>query len=474
MKEKSYFSEQLAKHICGFSYDTISKEILAQTKRLFIDFLGLTITGHQSPITQATKKFVLSVAGKGPASFISSVQPVSADWAAYVDATSTHTLDFDDTYYQGFIHPGAVVFSTAMAMSQEVGASYQQFIKAVIIGYDVAVCMSRAQVAGNAHKALLRGFNLTATSCCLPAAAITASLLSLDLDKTAIALCIACYNTGGVCQAIDDSVPWALSTCLGWSAHAGILAAKAAAAGVRCEKSTIEGKYGYLNGYSWSLDKAKQLLTVPQTPSVSEVSIKCYPCCGVIQSAISGLLDLREAHQLMMSDIKNITIKVNSTTFADTSVPDHNKRNPKNANDAMLSLPFSAAVCLQEGYLDSELYGESYLNDPNVLELSNRMVIECDSSLDAQLDCQGDFPANICIETLDDQVFQTFVHYPKGDFRNPMTDDEVQQKFHHLTEKIFSEEIRQKILHIISGQEEFDIKRLIDYVNASMENSKIN
>lgn len=462
MTSKTPFSMKLAQYIHDVNFDLLSNDDVFRVKELLIDYLAVTIPGSQVPTSQCIYQLAKLSSKNGSSTVIGHTEEFSPEWAAYVNATSSHTLDYDDVYYDGFMHPGAIIFSTAFAVAQAQNSTIHEFIEAIIIGYDVAGCLSKAQVSAGAALTLKKGFNVTATAGCVTAAAITAKLMKLDIEKICFAMNIACYQSSGLEQGIEDEIAWALSYRFGWAAHAGILAARGASIGLLCEKTTFEGKYGYLNAFSTDYVKAVEDLKIPTKHAIHKISVKYFPCVGNIQSAISATLDLLHENNLTANDITEITAYVNECTFHESCQPDEQKRKPKTGNQAMLSLPYSLALASFYGFLGTDAYSNESLVNKNHFVLIDKIIAKIDSNLDKVEEYKKDFPATIIIATKDGKKYEKFTHYPKGDYRNPLTFDEICEKFKSLNNKLPKPK-QESLIQAIQKLEH--IKRVNDILN---------
>src|SRR5439155_7945637 len=75
---------------------------------------------------------------RGGATLFPSGRRAPARTAALLNGTAAHVVEFDDIFRDAIYHPGAPVVAAALAAAQEAGASGEQLIRAVVVGYEIS------------------------------------------------------------------------------------------------------------------------------------------------------------------------------------------------------------------------------------------------------------------------------------------------------------------------------------------------
>jgi 2-methylcitrate dehydratase PrpD len=96
----------------------LSGEVVERTKYLLLDYLGVAIAGSLTESSQPIYRMVARSASPGPCTVIGSASKTSPEYAALANGTAAHSVELDDTHQAGSIHPGVVMFSTAIALSE--------------------------------------------------------------------------------------------------------------------------------------------------------------------------------------------------------------------------------------------------------------------------------------------------------------------------------------------------------------------
>ena len=121
-------TEQLVEHAIALPEERIPAEAREAAKRLFLDFLAVAVGGRwlaesSSVILQGTK--LLAGSGSGPSTIIGEEGGYTAQYAALANGALVHSMDFDDTYQAAYLHPGAPVFATLLALAEAEGKGGQ-------------------------------------------------------------------------------------------------------------------------------------------------------------------------------------------------------------------------------------------------------------------------------------------------------------------------------------------------------------
>ena len=79
--------------------------------------------------------------------------------------------------------------------------------------------------------------------------------------------------------------------------------------------------------------------------------------------------------------------------------------------------------------------------------------IHCVEDPELEIDYPQKWPASVTLSTKGGQQYHTKIEFPKGDPENPLTWDELIQKFKSLISPVFTEERGAEIIRYIRGIE---------------------
>ncbi len=148
---------------------------------------------------------------------------------------------------------------------------------------------------------------------------------------------------------------------------------------------------------------------------------KPYGCCRWAHAAIDALLDLMRDEHVGADEIKEVRVE----TFTQTLWL-NNDLAPPTLEAAQYSVPFclaAAAIHGGEALLPIE---NSLLADPKVLAFAPRVIVEIAPDLDAMF--PQSVPARIAATTARG-IFRRTVLAPRGEPSNPLSDDDLREKF---------------------------------------------
>src|ERR1700722_6906281 len=123
----------------------LSSDVVERTRYLLLDYLGVAIAGSLTDSSQPIYKLVGRSASKGACTVIGTASQTSPEFAALANGTAAHSLELDDTHQASSLHPGVVMFSTAIAVSEiQPDIDSAQFVAAVVAGYEVTTRLGMA------------------------------------------------------------------------------------------------------------------------------------------------------------------------------------------------------------------------------------------------------------------------------------------------------------------------------------------
>ncbi|MEE8350602.1 MAG: MmgE/PrpD family protein [Rhodospirillales bacterium] len=400
-------------------------------KRAIIDWFSSTIRGGiVPPATMLMDAYADSI-GHGPGTHKAVLYPSGktsdARTAALINGAAVHTIEFDDIYRDGLYHPAAPVISAALALAQAKGKDGDALIRAVIAGYETS---NRMAVAVNpAHYEF---WHTTGSIGTFGAAATASAVLGLDGEKTAHAMANAGTLAAGLQQAFRaDAMAKPLHP--GHAAETGVKLALAAEQGVTGALDILEGERGYGAAMCKDPDWSAAADDLGKSFTIIRNTFKNHAACGHTHAAIDGVLALRKEHNLTPENVK----RIHAASFQ-KALEICGNDNPQTIFEAKFSLPYVAAMALRTGRVRMEAFSEELLADQDLRAIIAKVEVSVDADLEAQ------FPkrraANISIETTDGETLKHYAPTRKGDPDNPLTDDELAEKFLELTGSVLGDE----------------------------------
>jgi 2-methylcitrate dehydratase PrpD len=410
----------------------LGSEVIGRTKYLLLDYLGVAIAGSLSESSQPVYRMLAGSAAPGPCTVMGTASKTSPEFAALANGTSAHSLELDDTHQSGSIHPGVVMFSTSIALSElhpEIG--FDEFVCALVAGYEVAARLAIA-LQPKFHYAL--GFHPTSTCGVFGAAVTAAKLLRLKEELMLSAVGIAGSMAAGSLEFLADGT-WTKRLHPGLAAQNGILAAKLAAEGFRAPATMLEGRDGFLSSYSRKSRPELVTLNLGKDFEILRTSVKPHACCRYMQSPIDGLIELATERDIHPEQIERVEVAVLEAGWPLVCEPRKRKYSPSNVVDAQFSMPFGAAIALTDRAAGLDQFTGESLRSPEIQQLMRKVVLQKDNRLEKNF--PAEWPARVKIQLKDGRQFEKRVRYPKGDPENPLSWAELSAKFESLASRVF-------------------------------------
>ncbi len=339
--------------------------------------------------------------------------------AALINGTAAHAIEFDDIFRDAIYHPGAPTIAAALALAQDRAASGQEFLRAVVAGYEISTRIGAA--LGRSHY---RHWHTTGTVGSFGSAAAAATLLGLDRGQFAHALATVATFAAGLQQAFRmDSMSKPLHS--GRAAEAGVLAALAAREGVTGSLDVIDGEAGLGRAMGDGPDWSRACEGLGEVFNISAMTFKNHGCCGHAFAAIDGALALMARAGRPAADIARVRV---ATYQAALDVAGN--REASSPAQAKFSLPYVVAHALAHGSVRLDAFSPERLADPLLRSLMGRIDIVVDPELDAAF--PGKRAARVDIEWKDGTADGWLQPTRKGDPDSPLTDEDLEGKLQEL------------------------------------------
>jgi len=434
-------TQELATYCHGLKFRQLPEEVVDRVKYFFLDFIGVACRGSQEDSSQSMYRFIREMGHRRQGGVIIGTKERAPHlYAALANGTSAHAIEMDDVNNEASLHPGVVVFPAALATSEMVGGAGKKFIEAVVLGYEVMIRLGRALGAQNSYK---RGFHPTGTCGSFGSSVVVSKIIGLKQKGMTSALGIAGSQAAGSMEYLAQGA-WTKRFHPGWAALSGMVAARLAQKGFRGPSSIIEGRDGFLHSYSDGADESKVLESIGTQYEIFRTSIKPHACCRYMQPPIDAILKIVKENDLPSEKVEKVRVGILRAGAHLIAEPLEEKYCPQSIVDAQFSMPFGAAIAVLYRKAGLEEFHLSKIRTEEVKRMMRRVECVTDPYLEKT------FPKQWCataeILTKDGKRYFTKVEYCKGDPENPLSWDEVIEKFNDLSGRVLTRERRLKIL----------------------------
>lgn len=433
-------AEMLADFIVKTRYEDLPKETIAKVKEYIVDVTGCMVGGSREPQAKALLEVMEEMQGASESSVFAHGFKTSTMNAALINGTMGHLFDFDDDHREGTMHPTVVVFPAVFALAEKLGKSGKELMRALILGLKVMIRVGETFLG----KSYYQGFHPTGTCGVFGAAAACAALLELDAKQTTYALGLAGSFTSGT-QEWSTEGSWQKPLQAGHPAMFGVLCALLAQKNFIGARTVFEGPNGFIRAHSFKdiFDYGRITKQLGKKWEMMDTSIKVHACCRFSGPVADCALDLYR-QGVRSKDVKSIVAKVCDFSIRTLCTPPEPKYRPVTHVDAQFSIPWAIAVAICKNRTGPEEFMGSALQDPEALELASKVTWEVDPEAEAVYPER--YPVTLVATLKDGKQVTAHVDYPKGDPENPVTLQDILDKFNYLTEKYFDKVRRHTIV----------------------------
>ena len=229
-----------------------------------------------------------------------------------------------------------------------------------------------------------------------------------------------------------------------------------AARGYSGPEHVIEGKEGLVHwfekfGGKFNLEMLTEYL--PTTPNDNYKILKCgmksFPIEALSHAPLTAMMKIVKQHDVDPDDVAEIKVEV--IARAADILGDPAKYRPTSKETADHSLPYSLAVGLVDGMVTPLQFKQERIDDPALIPVMDKILVVPNEEFESLF---PEFqPSQVTITLSSGESFQQRVDVPKGDPRDPMTEEEIAVKFNALGKGVVGEEKCNALRSLIMSME---------------------
>ncbi|MGE5526215.1 MAG: MmgE/PrpD family protein [Rhodospirillaceae bacterium] len=413
---------ELIRYMAHACTAAIPPAVLTKAKHHVLDTLAAMVSGTTLKPGAFALRYIERLGGTPEAQVVGSRIVTSAINAAIANGMLAHSDETDDSNGSASLHPGCAIVSAAMAMAERENATGEDFLRAVILGYDIGSrtnkALGRDAMRARNHLPFSIGGTMGAT-------AAAGYLARLGEEQYRYLLSYGAQQASGVMTYPRDTEHIEKAFIFGgMPARNGVTAATMVQDGFTGVYDVFDGTGNFLVAYA---DKPQAHELVAELGTRYEImltNIKKY-CVGFpIQSALQALTDLMAEHHLRPEHIESITARLPESgahTVNDREMPD-------------INLQYVFAVTLIDGRLTFEAaHDVARMTQPEVLSLKKKITLIGDPDLTR---ARPEGQSIVAVVTRDARKIEKRATTFKGRNENPLTTAEVQEKAEELLEPV--------------------------------------
>ena len=403
------------------AFEDLPANVVAVMKRSILDTIGVAAVGTTSDIGRITANYArqhwCAGANAPHARLMFDGSKVAPAGAAFAGAFAIDSIDAHDGHSPVKGHAGSGIFPALLAFAEDRALQHKplsgrDFLTAMAIGYEISYR------SGLALHATTSDYHTSGAWTAVGAAAVGARLLDLNDDQLRHAIGIAEYHgpRSQMMRCIDH--PSMVRDGVGWGSPTGVTAAYLAQLGftgapaVTVEREDASSFWSDL-GDRWE---------------IMNTHYKRYPVCRWAHPAIDAVHDLMSTNGLQSHEVERVRIQTfhNATRLAGYD--------PKSMDDLTYAIAYPTAIMIARGKIGIPELSSDILNDPEIRRIS--LATELVETEHYNRISVRERWADVTLYLKDGRALQSEPRKPKGDPDDPLSDAEIQEKFHRFADPI--------------------------------------
>ena len=472
--EKS-ISRIISEYAVNLKYEDLPKEVVETTKRFIYDSIACAYGGYHTKDVNIIRNLYKDMGGKEEATVIGFGEKIPAVNATLVNSLMIRALDFNDIYWkEDPSHPSDII-PAALSAGEMIGAKMEDIITAIVLAYEFEMRLCVFAKPGVRER---KWHHATLTQFVSPI--VAGKMLGLTVDEMVNAIgingshnhTIGCPTAGKLTMMKNTVDPMAVQS--------GVFAALMAQKGFSGTEKVFEGKEGFMDAFigwnakdekenptemmgrdglsNWSWDVDALVGNLGESYKIMECGMKAFPTEALTHTHISCALNAMIKNNLDYTDIEEVRV----TAFAQAYdiLFDPTKYRPESRETADHSLPYCMAVAIVDKKISTASFSDAKLKDPRIFEVIDK--IKGEPSIEFEKMFPAKQPSKVIVVTKDGKEYSEYMEYPKGDPREPMTIEDIDNKFSGLAEGTLSIERQTEIKEMIFNCEGMTIN---DFMN---------
>jgi len=434
--------EKLSAYMAEARNRALPDPVLLETKHHVLDTLAAMVSGSELPPGRMAIQFARTYGGEKFATVVASAILCGPIEAALANGELAHSDETDDDFTTGGAHPGCAVVPAALALGEQFGASGTHFLRAVALGYDVAMRAMRTVGPGMKETHNLVGtMGATAAAGCV--ASLTAQQMRWLLDYAA-------QQAGagiGAWRRDTDHIEKAFLFG-GMGARNGVNAALVVHSGWTGVNDILSGPNNFVESYNPKADPAGLVDKLGETYGVTQTTLKKWTTGGPIQAPLDALDNLLKRKPFQADQIKQVVVRV--ATSAGYTV------NNRDMPDICLQ-HLVAVMLLDKTVSFRAAHDKARMQDPVVLRERAKVQLVPDEELERLIPVRV---AIVEVTLTDGTQLSERVEHVRGTPENPMTTDEVVAKARELMTPVLGAAVCSNLIEHVMGLQ--DVKDMRD------------
>lgn len=467
-------SRIISEFAVNLRFEELPNEVIYEAKRFLYDSIGCAFGAYSTKDVNIIRDIYKEIGGKPESTVLAFGDKIPAVNSAFVNSQMIRSLDFNDIYWQEDpSHPSDLI-PAALSCGELFNASMKEVITAIVLAYEFEQRLCLFAKPGLRER---KWHHATITQFVSPI--VAGKILGLTVDEMVNAIGISGSHNHTIGCPTAGKLTMMKNTVDPMAVQSGVLAAIMAKKGFTGTEKIFEGKEGLMDCFggwnakeeklepvkmkgresesewSWDIDALINNLGIDY--KILECSMKAFPTEALTHTHISATLDIVTKNNIKYDEIESVTI----TTIARACdiLFDPQKYKPESRETADHSLPYCIAAAIVDRKVTTQSFRDEKLKDARIWEVINKIKGEASEEFEQMFPAKQ--PSKVVITTKDGREFSKYLEYPKGDPREPMTLQDLDDKFEALCNNLLSKERQTKIRDMIFESEKYGTREFI-------------
>ena len=459
-------SRTISEFVIKLKYEDLPKEVVNEVKRYLYDSIGCAYGGYHTKDVKILHDIYKEMAGKKEATVIGFGDKLPAVNTTLINSLMIRALDFNDIYWkEDPSHPSDLI-PAALSVGELVGASMKEVITAIVLAYEFEQRLCLFASPGVRER---KWHHATLTQFVSPI--VAGKMLGLNEDQMVNAIGISGSHNHTIGCPTAGKLTMMKNTVDPMAVQSGVFAALMAKRGYSGTEAVFEGKEGFMDTFlgwnakeqkvdpvsmkgrdgvsDWKWNIEKLIGGLGESFKIMECSMKAFPTEALTHTHLSATLKVVTKNNISFDQIETVTLTTLAQAF--DILFDPHKYRPESRETADHSLPYCIAAALVDHKITTQSFSDKKLKDPRIWEVIDKIKGEPSQEFEKMFPAKQ--PSKVVVKTKDGKEFSEYLEYPKGDPREPMTMEDLDNKFEGLVGKLLTKGRQKEIKEAIFNAE---------------------
>jgi len=436
-------TQQLAEWIVGISYEDVPVAAVERVRNLVLDSIGNQFAGMTVSTGRILSAWVRAQGAKPECSVTGGGFKTSAAYATLVNGATSHALENDDiaTFSS---HPNSPLTAASIALGEKLDASGRDLVLAWTVGWEITAQTMKPVMGLGGNELVNRGWFNQGFQETLGVAALTSKLLGLDVGQTRMAIGHAASAMGGLLKNRGTDTK---GFTAGSSAMHGVMAAELSAMGFTANEDIIDGEIGVARLLGLANGDPQRVLDGLGSwdLAMQGATIRLHACCGAAHWSMDAIQRVVQRRPVQPDEVEAIEVEI--PEFLLPMVPFHD---PTSGLEGKYSLEYDLAVIVLEGRAGIHQYSDEAVQRPEARKVMSKVNV---------VPFVGGLQSRVKVRLVGGEELEETVMVSHGTPGDPLTQDEIDSKFHETAGTLVGAAQRDEIISISRRLETLDSVR---------------